>query len=93
MYLEVEDCIMTTLNIPTIEEVEQCYSRLLNAGGLLPLGTKSFEDDFFQSTITRAAKIKVIEGVGYWEALKKPDTKGLIHELSPQIPDSDEFPF
>ncbi len=67
--------------VPTIEEVKDCYRRLINAGGVLPVGNTPFESDFFQSTIDRAATMIVIEGWRYWEVREQPLLDGLLHEV------------
>ena len=65
---------------PTIEEVKECIQRLMDAGGILPVGETPFESEYFQSTIHRAAILTTIEGVRYWEAREQPLLDGLSHQ-------------
>lgn len=65
--------------VPTIEEVKNCHDRLMAAGGMLPIGEGTFEEDFYQCVIERAAEFIVIESVRYWKARVTPLTEGLQH--------------
>lgn len=80
---------------PTIEEVKKCHDRLMQAGGILPVETQSFTEDFYQCVIERAATFEVIEEARYWKAREQPLLGGLEHEVKPDPATDplDDFPF
>lgn len=78
---------------PTRQDVEQCYTRLLNAGGMIPIGRDCFlEEDYSVSTIERVATFIVVDECCYWKVKPSPNFEGCLEETQIEI-DYDELPF